>query len=391
MVRPSQRLHPARTVVTPRPAATMLLLRDSPAGPEVLMTRRAHQANFAAGAYVFPGGAIDAADHASHALAQHRPQQTGPVLTQAIAAIRESFEELGILLAYRADGAMAQARDVASLDRLPPDGESFASQCAARGLVLAADRLRHLARWIADPNNTKRFDTAFFVARMPEGQVPVADGTEQFEPEWVRPVDALERHKAGSFFMIFPTIRTLQRLCVYDSVESVLAACVGEGPLTHNATRTGLFAGVQTRFTNDEPAYDELLLVSPHGETVHNLDWRHDEPVALLRNVQRLTDAATGANTYRVGDASTGYVVISPEGVVHGTSPDREGRVVLAGPDVQHTLVMVHGAGWLLEEDGLLFATHPAGSSGAGAHAASGVYAIEFILPARGYVRRFTS
>ena len=88
MVRPTQQLHPAREPAPVRAAATVLLLRDTPAGIEVLMTRRSATASFAPGAYVFPGGVIDAADHAAHARAAHRPAQTGDALTQAIAAIR---------------------------------------------------------------------------------------------------------------------------------------------------------------------------------------------------------------------------------------------------------------------------------------------------------------
>ena len=98
----------------------MLLLRDSPAGIEVLMTRRSLTASFAPGAYVFPGGGIDAADAAAHPHATRRPTQSDEHLTQAIAAIRESFEELGVLLARHADGTAATADDIAALDRHAP-------------------------------------------------------------------------------------------------------------------------------------------------------------------------------------------------------------------------------------------------------------------------------
>mgnify|MGYP002776524839 CR=1 FL=1 len=97
----------ARTPVPTRAAATVLLLRDSPQGLEVLMTRRSATASFAPGAYVFPGGGIDAADGEAHGHARRRPTQSDLSLTEAIAAIRESFEELGVLLARHADGRMA--------------------------------------------------------------------------------------------------------------------------------------------------------------------------------------------------------------------------------------------------------------------------------------------
>src|SRR6187402_1509719 len=135
MVRPSQLLHPQREPAAPRAAATVLLLRDAPVGLEVLMTRRSATASFAPGAYVFPGGGIDAADAQAHAQAARRPKQLDERLTQAIAAIRESFEELGILLARHADGRPVDGADVLALDRHAP----FFPQCHERGLQLAAD------------------------------------------------------------------------------------------------------------------------------------------------------------------------------------------------------------------------------------------------------------
>jgi len=195
MVRPTQLLHPQREPAPVRPAATVLLLRDTPQGIEVLMTRRSMTASFAPGAYVFPGGGVDAADAAAHSQATRRATQSDLHLTQAIAAIRESFEELGILLARRPDGSMADANDLAALDRKAP----FAAQCAARGLTLAASEVFVLAHWITDRDLPRRFDVPFLVAHMPEGQMPVADETEQFEPVWVRPADALERHRVGQF------------------------------------------------------------------------------------------------------------------------------------------------------------------------------------------------
>src|SRR3954471_294963 len=120
MVRASQLLHPQREPAVPRPAATVLLLRDGEAGVEVLMTRRSATASFAPGAYVFPGGGIDAADAQAHDIATRRPTPADGRLTQAVPAIRESFEELGVLLARHADGRAVHARDIAMLDRHAP-------------------------------------------------------------------------------------------------------------------------------------------------------------------------------------------------------------------------------------------------------------------------------
>ena len=315
MVRSTQLLHPRRAPATPRPAATVLLLRDSPQGIEVLMTRRAMTASFAPGAYVFPGGGIDAADAQAHSGSTRRAAQSDLHLTQAIAAIRESFEELGILLARRADGTHASAADIAALDRQAP----FAPQCAARGLTLAGSEVFVLAHWITDRDLPRRFDVSFLVARMPEGQEPVADETEQFEPEWVRPADALARHEAGRFFIIFPTIRTLERLQAHATVDSVLSACAAsEEPLFISCPRAGFLNGTESRHMEHEAPFGELALVSPDGLIHHELAWQTERPVPLLRNVMRLTApnpgfmTGPGTNSYLVGDPATGYIAIDP-------------------------------------------------------------------------------
>ena len=316
--RTHQQLHPHREPVPTLAAATVLLLRnaESDGTLEVLMTRRSAQASFAPGAYVFPGGGIDALDAhpATHAVAARRPTQSDEHLTEAIAAIRESFEELGILLARHADGRMAGNDDIAAIDRHQP----FAAQCQAHGLTLAADSVYVLARWTADRDLPRRFDVPFLVAHMPEGQTPVADETEQFEPVWVRPDDALARHAAGSFFMIYPTIRTLERLAKFDNADAVLAACAGEVPLWASCPRAGLLGGKQARYMEDEMPFGELALVCPDGQIAHALDWQSERPVQLLKNVQRLTApnpgvmTGPGTNTYLVGDPATGYIAIDP-------------------------------------------------------------------------------
>jgi recombination protein RecT len=348
MVRPTQLLHLARTPATLRPAATVLLLRDSPHGIEVLMTRRSMTASFAPGAYVFPGGGIDTADALAHGQSTRRPTQSDLHLTQAIAAIRESFEELGVLLARRADGSHLNTAEIAALDRRAP----FAAQCAAQGLTLSGAEVFVLAHWITDRDLPRRFDVPFLVARMPEGQEPVADESEQFEPVWVRPADALARHAAGGFFIIFPTIRTLERLQAYASVQAVLEACgqalagppqerlhalggpgaarvggqVHDEPLFTSCPRAGLMNGRESRHMEHEAPFGELALVCPDGQIVHELAWQTERPVSLLKNVQRLTApnpgfmTGPGTNSYLVGDPATGHIAIDP-------GPDDAGHI----------------------------------------------------------------
>lgn len=322
MPRLSQLLHPQREPAPTRPAATVLLLRDTAQGIEVLMTRRSMTASFLPGAYVFPGGGIDAADALAHGHSTRRASQSDRLLTQAIAAIRESFEELGVLLAHHAHGGYATTQDIAAMDRKAP----FAAQCRERGLTLAGDQVFVLAHWVASRDLARRFDVPFLVARMPEGQSPVADEAEQFDPVWVRPAEALARHQAGGFFMIFPTLRTLDRLQHYPHVDAVLQACATEAPLWSSCPRAGLLAGQQARYMEHEAPYGELALTCPDGQILHPLDWQTAQPVALLKNVRRLTApnpgmmTGPGTNSYIVGDADSGYIVIDP-------GPDDAGHI----------------------------------------------------------------
>ncbi|QEA13333.1 MBL fold metallo-hydrolase [Comamonas flocculans] len=315
MPRTSQLLYPQREPAPLLSAATVLLLRDEDAaGLQVLMTRRSPRASFAPGAYVFPGGGIEPGDAAAHALADHRPQQAGEALTQALAAIRESFEELGVLLARRSDGSWAGADDIAALQR---QGDFFA-QCAARGLRPAADAMFLLAHWNTDRDLPRRFSVPFFVARMPPLQDAVADDAEQFAPEWVRPADALARHQRGEFFMIFPTVRTLERLQHFTNVQTVLDALADERPLWTSCPRAGLRNGQEERFMEHEAEYGELALTCPDGQIRHELDWQSLRPVPLLNNLQRLTApnpgvmTGPGTNSYIVGTPESGHIVIDP-------------------------------------------------------------------------------
>lgn len=324
MARKTKQLHDWREPVTPRAAATILLLRDGVDGLEVLMTRRSQTASFAPGAFVFPGGALDDEDGSAQAraLSVARDSQGDEQRAFSVASVREAFEELGVLLAYRADGSLAGADDVAALDRGDPD---FLGQLRAGGYRMAIDRVWWLCHWITDRDLPKRFDARFFVAPMPPGQEPLADEGETFEPQWVSPRRALERHERGEFAMIFPTIRTLRRLTHLPSVASVLEACASDKPLWLSCPRAAHLRGVVERYSEHEGPYGELELVIPDGRILHSLDWQHDRAVPLLKNVQRLTApnpgrmTGPGTNTYIVGEPGA-YLVIDP-------GPDDAGHI----------------------------------------------------------------
>jgi recombination protein RecT len=316
-VRREMQLHAWHDPVATRPAATILLLRDSARGPEVLMTRRSMKASFAPGAYVFPGGVVDATDYSPEArsVSVLHADQSDAVAAFAAAAVREAHEELGVLLASPTADEKPARSALPSLERHPDDG--FFRRIGQLGLSLRLDELRVLARWITDRDLPKRFDTLFFVARMPEGQTPTADESEQFEPTWITPSEALTAHQRGGFEMIFPTIRTLQALTRHRDVSSVLAWCGTSRPVWTSCPRAGLLRGEVTRFSEDESAFGELELVAPDGRVLHTLDWQHEVPVRLLKHVQRLTApnpgrmTGPGTNTYIIGTPGD-YLVIDP-------------------------------------------------------------------------------
>ncbi len=306
-----------REPVQPRPAATVILLRDNSDGLEILMTRRSLQASFAPGAYVFPGGQVDDADHAIASQLAGGPGASDESLVDAafsVAAIRESFEELGILIARDKNGAFATQPVI---DRMNRSTEmSFADQLAANQLSIQLSDAQWFSHWITDRDLPKRFDTRFFIARMPDGQQAVADETEQFEPIWKNPARALDAHEKGEFAMIFPTIRTLRQLSRFDTAAQVIEYCESDEPMWVSSPRGGYQGDSVARFTEDELPFGELEMVSPDGRIEHRLDWQH-EAVPLLKHVTRITApnpgrmTGPGTNTYIIGEPGD-YTVIDP-------------------------------------------------------------------------------
>jgi 8-oxo-dGTP pyrophosphatase MutT (NUDIX family) len=217
-------------VVVPAPAATLLLLRDGPDGLEVLMMERPATAGFAAGAMVFPGGRIEPDDRA---LGRHCSGGHGIAeepLVFRIAAIRETFEECGVLLA-RAQGAMLSGAALAERWR-NHGGAGFAAFLAAAGLELAVDALVPYAHWITPVDRQKRFDTHFYLAPAPEDQQAAHDGQEAMDTVWTTPDAALRAAEQGRYKLIFATQMNLGRLARSRTVAEALAAARREAIVT---------------------------------------------------------------------------------------------------------------------------------------------------------------
>lgn len=210
------------------PAATIILMRDIPAF-EVLMIERHADIAFAGGALVFPGGRIDAGDgHADWSV----HSRGGNGLAEAervarIAAIREAFEESGILMARDTHGALVDPALVEDLEpwrsRIESDDALFLEMAKQYDLHLALDLLHLFARWRPPAAAThKRFDTWFFAAKTPPGQIAREDGNEATEAFWVNPDDAIAMRASGERKMIFPTIRNVELIAQSDNSDGVL-------------------------------------------------------------------------------------------------------------------------------------------------------------------------
>jgi 8-oxo-dGTP pyrophosphatase MutT (NUDIX family) len=222
--------------VTAVPAATILILRDGAEGMEVFMVKRHHQIDFVAGALVFPGGKVHSGDREA-GLSDHTDGVEGwepERRALAAAAIREAFEESGILFAREAGGAFVSRERLAELDRnreaLEKGETGLIDMLRTEGLRLACDWLVPFAHWITPENMPKRFDTHFFLASAPEGHAGAHDGRESVDSVWIRPEAAISDRKRWN--VIFPTKLNLMRLSGATTVAEALAFARENPPLT---------------------------------------------------------------------------------------------------------------------------------------------------------------
>ncbi len=219
----------------PLPSSTVILLREERGGPEpfsVLLLERHGSVAFP-GAHAFPGGVVDPGDHDAPGAAVPGDQAWAPAgegdrpdeaLPYWVAAVREAFEEVGILLAARdgtpIDGPLGG--ELLALRTRSHAGEPFPALLAEHGLAPATDRLWYFARWITPPQNPRRFDTRFLVGRVPAGQEAVIDGTECVSCRWYGPREALRVYDDGGIMLLPPTVRTLDELATFASIDAVL-------------------------------------------------------------------------------------------------------------------------------------------------------------------------
>lgn len=226
--------------VVPKPASSILLVRDGADGFEVFMVKRHHEIDFASGAMVFPGGKVDPADSdaAARAAAVAADGLDDAALGFRISAIREAFEETGILIATAADGSELAGARVVELKQayaaaLEKGAVTMGEMAARERLRYRLDRLVPFAHWITPAVLPKRFDTPFYITAAPAAQIDAArhDGREAVESVWIGPEEAVRRADRGEVTMVFATRMNLIKLAGAASVAEALAAARAAPPV----------------------------------------------------------------------------------------------------------------------------------------------------------------
>jgi len=234
--------------VKPKDASTVILIRKRSgmveAGFEVLMVLRHPDSAFVPDSYVFPGGGLQEADCTADMATlcsgidrQHAFALLDAISTQDkalglwVTAIRETFEEVGLLLAYRENGGLLELRSVEEIERfrqyrrlLREDGMLFSDMLKKERLILAADRLHYYSHWITPWFLPIRYDVRFFVAEAPEEQETLADGIEVTEHIWMSPRDLLEGRRKREISMVEPTMVTVSELARFSSIGNVISS-----------------------------------------------------------------------------------------------------------------------------------------------------------------------
>jgi glyoxylase-like metal-dependent hydrolase (beta-lactamase superfamily II)/8-oxo-dGTP pyrophosphatase MutT (NUDIX family) len=314
----------------PRPSATVVVVRMGADGIEVLLSRRAERGDHNSGAWVFPGGLVDAGDRVAHRFCAGLDDATASArlgvdeggLDYYIAAVREAFEESGLLFAT-SGAALVEIEEAAALRLTPWRGQlhrgerTLSEFCDAFDLRLAVDRLIYLSHWITPKGRVKRFDTRFFLAVAPPMQTAVHDGSELVEQLWLRPVDAL--HESAALKLLTPTQKTLELLTRFRTIESLLEWASADRKVVLTVPRIGTGSKGTRPVIPEEPAWAELGRLDPEGRGDHSYEINPDVAVRLSSRVLRVTAnngsvmTGPGTNTYLIGGGDANeWAVIDP-------------------------------------------------------------------------------
>lgn len=319
------------TRIIPRPAATLILLRDGSAGPEVFMLKRSPSAAFVANAYVFPGGGLDAADHQAldrvlgltEAEANRRLGVDSGGLAYWVAAVRECFEEAGILLAVDESGAQLDPERTLALnvhrEAVNAGTLRFGELLARERLAIPAETIAYYSHWITAPGRPRRFSARFFVARAPHGQHGSHDDTETVASEWVKPGFALERCARGEIELVHPTRVSLTELAEFEDAHRAFVFASSRDDIEADASCWALGKEGRKLFRRADPPYAEIHWSDPEeaGDTTYDL--LHGVPKRLDPHVTRIIApnpgvmTGRGTNAYLVGGDELALIDPGPE------------------------------------------------------------------------------
>ncbi len=319
----------------PRSAATLIVLRDSPQGMQVLMARRAERANDQnSGAAVFPGGLLDASDRGHYercnglddAAASARLGLPSDGLHYWVAAVRECFEEAGLLFATDAADAASALVD---LSKLPTDelvtlrralhanAVGMDAVCDRFGVRLATDRLAYYSHWITPKGLPKIFDTRFFITEAPAGQTAVADATETVDLLWMTPAEVMDR--SNGLRLMNVTEITLKHIATFQKAADAVAWARAQATVPLNRPRIGLSAKGKRPLNRGDWAYAELGRIDPEGSGTASVELVPGKPVWLSPRVLRVTAdngsmmTGPGTNAYFIGaPGSDSWALLDP-------------------------------------------------------------------------------
>ena len=322
--------------IVPRPAATLILLRDGDAGPEIFMLKRSPSAAFVANAYVFPGGGLDAADHKAldrvtgltEAEANRRLGVDAGGLAYWVAAVRECFEEAGILIATHESGepldperanALAVHREAVNAGTL-----AFGELLAREKLAIPAERIAYFSHWVTAPGRPRRFSARFFVARAPEGQHGSHDQGETVASEWVRPHLALERCSKGEIELVHPTRISLTEMAAFERADAAFEFASNRVDIEADASCWATGREGRKLFRRNDTPYAEIHWSDPEEAGDTSYDLVPGVAKRLDRHVTRIIAPNPGMMT---GPGTNTYLVGSDELAVIDPGPDIDSHV----------------------------------------------------------------
>jgi 8-oxo-dGTP pyrophosphatase MutT (NUDIX family) len=337
---------------TPRDAATVVIVRDRGTGPEVLLLQRAERGDHNSGAWVFPGGLVDPGDRAFGSLADGGSDERASAmlgvprggLAYYLAAIRECFEESGVLLAVDAQGRLpaldeATRAALAPLrDELKNGALTLVQVCERFGLRPAPQLLHYVGHWLTPMGRAKRFDTRFFLAVVPPGQAALHDAQETLDHVWLPAAEALSPGNARR--LMTPTRAMLEQVLPFPTAQALQAALQAPRTVARVLPRLALDESGLRPVLPHEPAYAELARLDPQGRCDAWCVLRPHVAVPLGAHVTRVSAGADGGNSYLVRSGG-GVTVLDPaspdaahvDALLAAAAPEGIGRIVLSTGD----------------------------------------------------------